>query len=966
LTGPLSDPAPLRLARRSALVGAFVASGAAALLFQVLWFRQLALSLGNTVWAGSLVLASFMGGLALGNLLAARWRGGVQSSLRAYAWLEAVVALTGLGLVVILPRLPQALAPLLGGLDSSFLKNGTRLGVSSVLMLVPTTAMGATLPVLIAALARRRDSFGVSLGRLYGWNTLGAAAGALLGEAWLVPALGLTRSGVVAAGLDLVAASVAWSLARRGVADAEEQAPLPEPALGPLLGPRILGLAGLAGLVGGCGLALEVIWFRFLTMYVAGTSLAFAVMLAVVLSGIALGGLVAAEWMTRAPGAHRWMAALGAGAALATTLSYATFPELRGLAGIEYTGAPLEIFSLALALMAPTCVLSGCLFPMIGRSLRDGLPTAGWAAGLLTLSNTLGATIGALLGGFVLLPRLGLERSIFAVSVVYALAALGLAALAGLPPARRALLIPGGALCALVLALFPFGLMERVYVRGLANRHPDLRLVQYREGLTETSMLLSGELLGQPSHHLLVTNGHPMSSTKFTAQRYMRLYVYWALAVHPEVRRAALISYGVGNTAAALVESPGIESIDVVDISRDIVDLGRSIFPGRTPLADPRVTLHIEDGRFFLLTTRKRFDLITSEPPPPRLAGVANLYTREYFALVKQALAEGGLVTYWLPMHDLGRASAAPIVRGFCEVFRDCSLWTGAGLDWMLVGSHGSRPRASEEAFGRQWRQEPTASALRSIGLDSPERLGALFQADAQELLQFMGSAPPFSDDFPRIVERGPTNGDVAAYRDWMAPEACRSRFERSALIREIWPSGLRERSLPYFGEQAMYAEHQFAPDAGKPGVDFARLARALLETDAVALPLVLVGSEPEELAIAERAAASGRRDPLVDYYLGLGALSRREFGRAADLFDGVAAAEPGFQELVFLRALSRCLAGDGPRASVHLAAAQQRAADEEARQFWATLAEDCGAAAAAPAVARPVSLSPRADGGAR
>jgi hypothetical protein len=284
----------------------------------------------------------------------------------------------------------------------------------------------------------------------------------------------------------------------------------------------------------------------------------------------------------------------------------------------------------------------------------------------------------------------------------------------------------------------------------------------------------------------------------------------------------------------------------------------------------------------------------------------------------------------------------------------------------MLVGSHGSRPRASEEAFSRQWRQQPAASALPAIGLDSPERLGALFQADAEDLLQFMGGGPPLSDDFPRITESGPTNGDVAAYRDWMAPEACRRRFERSALIRQTWPPGLRERSLPYFGEQAMYAEQQNAPGGRRSGADFPKLARALLETDARALPLVLVGSDPQELAIAERAAASGRRDPLVDYYLGLGALSRREFGRAADLFDRVAAAEPGFEALVFFRALGRCLAGDGARASIHLAAARQRAPDEEARQFWATLAEHCGAAAVSPALARPVGLSPRADAAAR
>ena len=933
--------------QRVLLALAFCVSGAAALLFQVLWFRQVALSLGNTVWAGSLVLASFMGGLALGNALAARWRGPAVAALKTYARLETVVALSGLVLVLLLPRLPSALAPALGSLAGTATLNAARLGISFVLMLVPTTAMGATLPVLVGGLARRAESFGFRLGSLYGWNTLGAMAGAVVGEAWLVGWLGLTRTGLAAAGLNLLAAAMALYLARGWNAEeADEDAGAG--ARGARTGARALVLAAMAALIGGCGLALEVVWFRFLTMYVAGTSLTFALMLAVVLGGIALGGLAAGQWMRRSPRAHRWTPLLCAAAGGATTLSYAVFDDVREALGVQYTVWPGEILPLAAALMGPTCLLSGALFPLIGRSLRETSATPARAAGLLTLSNTTGAMVGALVGGFALLPGLGVERSLFAVSLAYAVAAAGLGLASGTTAGERRVLLPAGGLIAAVLALFPFGLMERVHVGRVATRHrAGMKLVQWKEGLTETSLLLRGELLGEPASHLLVTNGHPMSGTDFGAQRYMRLYVYWARAVHPGIRRAALISYGVGNTAAALVESPEIESIDVVDISRDIADLGRSLFPGgRSPLEDPRVRLHVEDGRFFLLTAARRYDLITSEPPPPRLAGVVGLYTREYFELVRDRLAEGGLITYWLPVHDLDRRSASSVIRGFCDAFPDCSLWTGHAFDWMLVGSRGGRRRVTDEEFSRQWRAEPTRSSLVSIGLDSPERLGALFQADALSLRAFVGDAPPLSDDSPgRILRQGLGDADFAFYRRWMAPGECRRRFETSAFLKELWPPALLARSGAFFDEQAMYERAPPGPGR-KRGVDFARLAQALEQTDSWALPLTIAGTEPGDLAIAERAAARGQSSSLAEYLLGLGALSRRQFGRAADHFDRVAAAEPSFGELVFFRALSRCLAADGTAAAPLLAVAQG-AADPDQRPFWASLADRCPVAAA-------------------
>ena len=149
------------------------------------------------------------------------------------------------------------------------------------------------------------------------------------------------------------------------------------------------------------------------------------------------------------------------------------------------------------------------------------------------------------------------------------------------------------------------------------------------------------------------------------------------------------------------------------------------------PLNDPRVRVHIEDGRYLLQTTDRRFDLITGEPPPPGIAGVENLYTREYFELIRRRLADGGFVTYWLPLSDLTDVSTKAILRAFCDVFEDCSLWNGSGTHLMMAGSRDARGPVSEEEFGRQWRDPAVAAEMERLGVERPEQLGALFIGDA-------------------------------------------------------------------------------------------------------------------------------------------------------------------------------------------------------------------------------------------
>ncbi|UCD25500.1 MAG: fused MFS/spermidine synthase, partial [Gemmatimonadota bacterium] len=292
----------------------FLVSGASALIFETLWFHQAGLALGNSVWASSLVLAGFMGGLALGSALAV-WRGDrMGPPVRTYAILEVVIAVAGVALVFLLPSLGVITTPLLRPvLDQPWILNPLRLLLAFGFLLIPSTAMGLTLPLLTKALVMADPNFGRALGRLYGWNTLGAVLGAVVAEVTLIELLGIRGSALAAGLLNLTAATSA-AFIYRSLRDRLAQSTEEKRAVLRLrAGGSWLGAAFLAGFA---LLALEVVWFRFLLLSVLGTSLSFAVMLSVVLAGISLGGLFAGRWLRRDETAHRFSVAISLAAGL--------------------------------------------------------------------------------------------------------------------------------------------------------------------------------------------------------------------------------------------------------------------------------------------------------------------------------------------------------------------------------------------------------------------------------------------------------------------------------------------------------------------------------------------------------------------------------------------------------------------------------------------------------------------------
>ncbi len=870
---------------QTTLVLIFFLSGVSALIFETLWFRLAGLALGNSVWSVSLVLAAFMGGIALGNALTARLGRRVSRPIALYAALELAIGITGAAVVLALPYFPGLLGPALGRLvDTPWLLSFVRLAIAFGVLVIPATAMGATLPVLTQAFSRWDPNFGATIGKLYGWNTLGAVLGAISTEAFLIQWLGISGSGLAAMLLNLAAALIALRVSQSGnealvSVTVERAAPT-------ALSARCYRYLVVGFLSGAVMLALEVVWFRFLLLTHRGTGLIFAVMLAVVLAGIALGGLIAARLYRIDDQSHRWLRHVTALSGAFVVLTYYGF-DLFTTHQIQHTTTTLEFVGFAAFLMFPVALLSGVAFTMVGRAVKDELGSSIRTAGVATLYNTLGAMFGSLCGGFILLPLAGMELSFFILAASYGATAL---LVPGVDPAARkvtALSAHAAVALALVcLLFFPFGLMQRSFFVIVKAGLPDHDLVETREGLTETVRYYRRDQYGEPLFYRLVTNGYSMSATTINAKRYMKLYAYLPLALKHDARDALLISFGVGSTAKALTDTRSLHHIDVVDISRDVLEMSSIVYPDNdNPLRDQRVRVHVEDGRFFLNTTARQYDLITSEPPPPKITGVVNLYSQEYFELIRRRLSRGGYATYWLPAHQLEPLDTLSIIRAFCNAFADCSLWSGGGLEWMLMGSNGAERSSTIEQFSAQWHDPTVGPELAALGFETPAQMGSLFMADSRLLTAFTSKTSPVTDNYPlrissRLVHR---QGRIPLYEVMMDESERLKHFRQSEFIDRFWPAELKEQSEAFFGYERMIKNHStdgLYAEATDPFL-WDAIDDLLTDSTLETLPLWLLGSDQAVQDIVDTRLQRNEYQADLELELALKHLSRRDYAAA-------------------------------------------------------------------------------------
>lgn len=754
----------------------FLLSGATALVYQVTWVRNLSLIFGASHQATSIVLASFMAGLALGGAAAGRRAGAVRRPLRAYGLLEVGIALFALALPTLLEGVDAAYvsaARSAGGVTPGIVL--MRIALSFVVLALPTLLMGATLPLLVQFAVRRQEELGPRLAWLYGINTLGAAGGAIAAGFVLIPALGVWRTQLVAVALNLAvgACAVALDARLRGAGTeglAAPPAPAPERSAG-AADPLALRLAFLGTAVAGaCALALEVLWTRGIAIAVGGTVYSFTVMLAAFLIGIWLG-----SWIHAALPLRRIDEAAQMGAVLvaigvtswAASMLIPHLPQRMVEINFELFGdlqrvRPGTVLLVAFSVMLVPCIFMGAAFPLAGRvraRLRAG---TGEPVGDTLGLNTLGSIAGSLLAGFVLIPYAGLQDGMLlagALDAAWGTLVIG-AVLAGRRPgARRAVIAAAGLAAAgafaVPLLVPPWGVdvlgafassQIRRYVQAggrvdVAAALRDQRVLYFAEGSTSTISV--AELRG---HRTILVNGRTEASDFLPDLQVEYLLGHVPMLLHPDPKSALVIGLGAGVTLGAVTAHEATESITLVEIE-PVVQGGTRKFSDLNDAAldDPRLEIVLQDGRNYLKTTPRRFDVITSDPIYPWNAGSGYLYTTEYYHLAADRLTDGGVMCQWWPASDLSNDEFRALVRTFSTAFPYTTLWQTT-YDVILIGSN--RPiRVDLGALARRLAEPRVARQLARVGLESPLPFLAEFALDDAGVRRYAEGAPLNTDD---------------------------------------------------------------------------------------------------------------------------------------------------------------------------------------------------------------------------
>jgi spermidine synthase len=691
----------------------FLASGATALVYQVTWLRNLSLVFGVSFEATSIVLASFMAGLCAGGFAFARRAATLARPLRVYGALELGIAAFALAVPTLLRALDAAyVRAATGAEEATPALNLLRVALALAILFVPTFLMGGTLPVLAQGLVQRLGDFGTRLSWLYGINTLGAVIGALGAGFVLIPGVGVWRTQLVAAAANVAIALAALAADRRLSPAASGGAPEPEPAAASPEVPRLaLRLAWLgAGVSGLCALALEVMWTRSISMAVGATTYSFTVMLAAFLTGIWIGSWLHAALPLRRLGPALQLGLVLCAIGIASALASLWIPRLPELAVrlnlALYGEVPRFRAGTALlagfAVMLVPCIFMGVSFPLAGEARALLVRGFGRSAGDVLGLNTLGAIAGSLLAGFVLIPGLGLQRGMLLAAGLYT--AWGCLLLVAALPLRGA---RAGAARALAAAAACAALASPWWVRpwnldllgAFQNDHlefwtgaggaPDLAqrmagwsVLYFREGRVSTVSVVD-----QGWYRTLIVNGKAEASDDPIDGHVQRMLGHVPVLMHPDPKSVFVLGMGTGITLGAVTAHPGLEEVVLGEIEPSVLG-ARPWFAAVNgdPLGDPRLRVRIQDGRNFLRTTSRRFDVITADPIHPWTSGSVYLYTTEYYRIARDRLTPRGVMCQWLPITGLSSDDVRSVMATFAGVFPHTSLWQSSH-DVVLIGS---------------------------------------------------------------------------------------------------------------------------------------------------------------------------------------------------------------------------------------------------------------------------------------
>ena len=798
MTTPATGPArpQAQAADRSARAVVFVLfflSGSVALIYEVVWLRMLILIFGSTQFAVGTILTAFMGGLALGSFLFGRMIDRRGAPLRVYGLLELGIGLYAL----IVPLLFSALIPIYKAIWVSFAPDFfvfslLRFGFVLVVLILPTTLMGGTLPVLSKFVARREEAIGLSVGSLYAVNTFGAVAGTAMTGFVLIPAWGVGNTIYFAAALNVAIAAASLLLARSAPAAGREPAPgqskAPAAVAAGAAMPREARL--LLWIVGGSGfvaMIYEIAWTRVLALIIGSSVYAFTIMLTTFLVGLALGAAAVARIADRLRGrfAIEGLVALLTGtaaAAFGTLLLFNELPyqfariyhDVRGSNGLIFS---LK-FAVAFAVMLPPTLLIGGIFPLVLKYCSARLSALGRSVGSVYASNTLGTILGSFLAAFFLVPLAGIRGSLLLAIVldlllaaVLVIGATGaLREMTGWSFARRGaaaafltllgtgiiLAAPGWDTLVMNSGVYQYAddMVEKDLTREgfykFTVEEFDLRF--YKEGMTACVMVAG---VKDTNDIWLAVNGKiDASSYGDLPTQLLSGHIPVLLAEDP--RSALVIGYASGITVGAVTQHP-VERVTAVEIEPAILEASHYFDAhNHRPMENPKVRVVKNDGRNFLLVNDDQYDVIISEPSNPWMTVAANLFTREFFELGRHRLRTGGVFAQWLQLYGMSPDDLKVLMRTFHSVFPHVLVFnTIEDADLILVGS--DRPLSFNlDDLGERMSELSVMVDLRRVRTGTPQDLLSYFVFGDNELEAFTGEGPLNTDDNALIEFHAP------------------------------------------------------------------------------------------------------------------------------------------------------------------------------------------------------------------
>lgn len=696
--------------RRQMLLVVFVLSGFAGLIYQSIWSHYLGLFLGHAAYAQALVLALFMGGMAVGAAWIAkageRWR----NLIRWYALIELVIGVLGLLFHVIFTGVVgfsyDVLIPALG---SPGVITALKWLLAAVLILPQTVLLGMTFPLMSGGLIRRYPGQdGNLLGGLYFTNSMGAALGALASAFVLLPAFGLPGALVTAGGVNVVVALLAWGLARE---------PEPEAARGSASGTDTQAAGGSVGMLrlvlwgtalsGAASFVYEIVWIRMLGMAVGSTMHAFELMLAAFIAGIALGGLWIRKRADRTDDPLRlvgWMQIFMGLAALLSLVFYANAFEWVGwlMAALSNNGGGYALFNLGTAgisvlIMMPAAFFAGTTLPLFTVALlRAGFGER--SIGRVYAWNTMGSILGVFLAIHLLIPGLGLKLALCVGALVDM--AIGLVLLRTRASSTRdmARFATGGvmAAAALVVAIVgisfdPLKMASGVFRTGRATLKASTELLFYQDGKTASVSAYRAEngtvsiaTNGKPDASIAMRSGQAATADEST----MVLAAALPLAIHPRPDHVGVIGFGSGLTTHAFLADPRIKRVDTVEIEKAMV-VGAQVFGKRVLRAytDPRSNIVIDDAKAYFAGQRGGYDIIISEPSNPWISGIGSLFSKEFYRFIPGQMKEDGLFVQWVQLYEINDELVSSILNAMTPAFGDYAAWISNGVDLIIVAT---------------------------------------------------------------------------------------------------------------------------------------------------------------------------------------------------------------------------------------------------------------------------------------